>query len=107
MSSESPQEIMARVAPEFSALTKDFLWGSIWERPGLATRDKYLITITTMVALARIEQLDIYLELGLKNGLSKDEIVAAITHIAFYAGWPTAVSALVHLDTVIEKISSE
>lgn len=106
MSAQTPQEIMAKVAPGFSQLTKDMLWGSIWELPELSKRDKYLVTITTMVALARVEQLEIYLELGLQNGLTKDEIVGAITHIAFYGGWPTAVSGLVHLNSVLEKLDA-
>ena len=106
MATHNPQDVMAKVAPEFSKLTKDLLWGDIWERPGLSKRDKYLVTITTMVALVRVEQLEIYLELGLKHGLTKDEIVAAISHVAFYGGWPAAVSGLTHLNTVLEQLDA-
>ena len=104
MVAKTPQEVMAKVAPQFSGLTKDLLWGRIWELPGLSKRDKCLVTIATMLALARVEQMEIYMELGLQNGLTKDEIVAAITHIAFYGGWPTAVSGIVHLNTVLEGL---
>jgi len=91
------------LAPEFAKLTKDFLFGDIWERPGLSQRDKSLITVTCLVALNRIEQVEFHLKKAFENGLSKEELVAAITHIAFYAGWPTAASAFVHLKKVIDQ----
>jgi 4-carboxymuconolactone decarboxylase len=90
------------IASEFAKLTQDFLFGDIWKRPPLSQRDKSLITITCLVALNRIEQIEFHLKKGLENGLTKDEIVAAITHIAFYAGWPTAASGINHLKKVIE-----
>ena len=91
------------VAPEFEQLTQDFLFGEIWKRPGLSQRDKSLITVTCLVALNRIEQVDFHLEKAFKNGLTKEELVAAITHIAFYAGWPSAASGFVHLKKVIDQ----
>ncbi len=91
------------LAPEFAKLTRDFLFGDIWERPGLSPRDKSLITVTCLVALNRIEQVDFHLKKAFENGLSKEELVAAITHIAFYAGWPTAASGFVHLKKVIDQ----
>jgi 4-carboxymuconolactone decarboxylase len=91
------------LAPEFAKLTQDFLFGDIWERPGLSKRDKSLITVTCLVALNRIEQVEFHLKKAFKNGLTKEELVAAITHIAFYAGWPTAASGLNHLQSVIDK----
>ncbi len=90
------------VAPEFAKLTEEFLFGDIWKRPGLSQRDKSLITVTCLVALNRIEQVDFHLKKAFENGLTKEELVAAITHIAFYAGWPTAASGFVHLKTVLE-----
>ena len=94
---------MAAVAPEFAKLTRDFLFGDIWERPGLSQRDKSLITVTCLVALNRIEQVDFHLKKAFENGLTKEELVAAITHIAFYAGWPTAASGFSHLKKVIDQ----
>jgi len=91
------------VAPEFAKLTQDFLFGDIWKRPGLSQRDKSLITVTCLVALDRIEQVDIHLKKAFENGLTKEELVAAITHIAFYAGWPPAVSGFAHLKKVIDQ----
>ncbi len=91
------------VAPEFAKLTEDLLFSDIWKRPGLSQRDKSLITVTCLVALNRIEQVDIHLKKAFENGLTKEELVAAITHIAFYAGWPTAASAFGHLKKVIDQ----
>ncbi len=91
------------IAPEFAKLTQDFLFDDIWKRPGLSQRDKSLITVTVLVALNRIEQVEFHLKKAFENGLTKEEIVAAITHIAFYAGWPTAASGLNHLKNVLEK----
>ncbi len=91
------------VAPEFAKLTDDFLFGDIWKRPGLSQRDKSLITVTCLVALNRIEQVEFHLKKAFENGLTKEELVAAITHIAFYAGWPTAASGFGHLKTVLDQ----
>ena len=91
------------IAPEFAKLTQDFLFGDIWQRPGLSQRDKSLITVTCLVALNRIEQVEFHLKKALENGLTKEELVAAIMHIAFYAGWPTAASGFSHLKAVIDR----
>jgi 4-carboxymuconolactone decarboxylase len=94
---------MAAVAPEFAKLTQELLFGDIWKRPGLSQRDKSLITVTCLVALNRIEQVEFHLKKAFDNGLTKEELVAAITHIAFYAGWPTAASGFSHLKKVIDQ----
>jgi 4-carboxymuconolactone decarboxylase len=91
------------LAPEFAKLTQDFLFGDIWERSGLSKRDKSLITVTCLVALNRIEQVEFHLAKAFENGLTKEELIAAITHIAFYAGWPTAASGFAHLKKVIDQ----
>ena len=91
------------IAPEFAKLTQDFLFGDIWNRPGLSQRDNSLITVACLVALNRIEQVDFHLKKAFDNGLTKEELVAAITHIAFYAGWPTAASGFAHLKKVVDQ----
>ena len=91
------------IAPEFAKLTEEFLFGDIWKRPGLSQRDKSLITVTCLVALNRIEQVEFHLKKAFENGLTKEELVAAVTHIAFYAGWPTAASGFSHLKKVIDQ----
>ncbi len=95
---------MKAVAPEFAKLTQDLLFDDIWKRPGLSPRDKSLITVTCLVALNRIEQVEFHLRKAFENGLTKDELVAAITHIAFYAGWPTAASGFAHLKKAIDDM---
>ena len=91
------------IAPEFAQLTQDFLFGDIWKRHGLSQRDKSLITVTCLVALNRIEQVEFHLKKAFENGLTKEELVAAITHIAFYAGWPTAASGFSHLKKMLDQ----
>ncbi len=87
------QRLIGDVAPKLAQLTDDVLFGDVWERPGLSKRDRSLITVATLVALNRTEQLPGHLQRALDNGLSKDELVEVITHLAFYSGWPTAMSA--------------
>lgn len=72
--------------------TQDYLFGDIWERPGLSKRDRSAITIAVNTALYRTEQLRTHINRGLDNGLSKEEIVEIITHVTFYGGWPTGVN---------------
>lgn len=95
-----PQKPVARgligdVAPKLVELTEQVLFGDVWERPGLAKRDRSLITVASLVALNRTEQLRFHLEFALENGVTRDEIVEVITHLAFYSGWPTAMSAMI------------
>jgi 4-carboxymuconolactone decarboxylase len=91
------------LAPDYAQLTQDVLFGDVWKRPPLSPRDKSLITVTCLVALNRTEQVEFHLKKALENGLTKEELVAAITHIAFYAGWPTAASGISHLKKVLEQ----
>jgi 4-carboxymuconolactone decarboxylase len=87
-------ESLADIAPKLSELTKQVLFGDVWERPGLSKRDRSLITVSTLVALNRTEQLRVHLKRALENGVTKDELIELITHLAFYSGWPTAMSAV-------------
>jgi len=91
------------LAPDYAQLTQDVLFDDVWKRPPLSPRDKSLITVTVLVALNRIEQVEFHLKKAMENGLAKEELAAAITHIAFYAGWPTAASGLNHLKKVIDQ----
>jgi 4-carboxymuconolactone decarboxylase len=89
------QKLVGDLAPTFVSLTDDVLFGQVWARPELSPRDRSLITISSLVSAGNVAQLEGHIPLGLANGLTQDEIVEAITHVAFYAGWPKAVSALV------------
>src|SRR5574342_1051832 len=91
------------LAPDYAQLTQGVLFGDVWKRPPLSQRDKSLITVTCLVALDRIEQVEFHLKKAFENGLTKEELSAAITHIAFYAGWPTAASGFSHLKKVLDR----
>lgn len=89
-------------APKLIELTDNVLFGDVWERPGLAKRDRSLITVAALIALNRTEQLRGHLERALGNGVTKEEIIEVITHLAFYSGWPTAMSAALLAKDVLE-----
>ena len=82
------------VAPKLVDLTEKVLFGDIWERPGLSKRDRSVITVSALVVMNRTEQLPFHLGRALENGVTKDELVELITHLAFYSGRPTAMSAI-------------
>ena len=70
------------------------LFGDVWARPGLSPRDRSLATVSALIALNRPDQLRSHMALARDNGVSKEELVEVLTHLAFYAGWPNAVSAV-------------
>lgn len=82
------------IAPKLADLTEQVLFGDVWERPGLSKRDRSLITVATLVALNRTEQLPGHLRRALANGVTQGELIELMTHLAFYSGWPTAISAV-------------
>ena len=71
----------------------DVVYGDLWERKGLSKRDRSLITVAALIATYRPEQLESHLTRAIGNGVTQDEITEVITHLAFYAGWPSAMSA--------------
>ncbi len=87
------QQLMGDIAPKLAELTDEVLFGDIWERPGLSKRDRSLVTISALIAMNRPDQLRSHIALGRQHGLTQPEIVEAITQLAFYAGWPSAVTA--------------
>ncbi|MEU5725608.1 carboxymuconolactone decarboxylase family protein [Micromonospora sp. NPDC047738] len=92
---QSPaRKMLGDFAPKLVSLTDDVLFADVWERADLAPRDRSLITIAALVAGGNSEQLPFHLNLGKQNGLTQAEIVEAITHLAFYTGWPQAMSAI-------------
>ena len=81
-------------APKFFELTDNVLFGDVRERPGLSKRDRSLITVAALVALNRPDQLRFHLGRAVENGATQEELVEAFTHLAFYAGWPSAITAI-------------
>ena len=88
------QQLLGDIALALADLTDDVLYGQVWADPALSPRDRSLVTVRALVALDRPDQLRSHLGLALRNGATEDEVVAAITHLAFYAGWPSAVTAV-------------
>ncbi|HUI06039.1 MAG TPA: carboxymuconolactone decarboxylase family protein [Verrucomicrobiae bacterium] len=91
----SAAEIMlGGFAPKLVELTDQVLFGDIWERKELSKRDRSLITVAALVALNRPDQLRFHLDRAIENGVKEQELIEAITHLAFYAGWPSAMTAI-------------
>jgi len=88
------QKLFGDIAPKFAELTDDVLFGDVWARPGLSARDRSLATVSALIAMNRPDQLRAHLLIARKNGLTEEELIEAITHLAFYAGWPSAVTAI-------------
>ena len=97
------QKLLGDIAPKLADLTDDVLFGDVWERPELSKRDRSLATVAALVALNRPDQLRFHLARALENGLKKEELVEVITHLAFYAGWPSAVTAVATAREVFSK----
>jgi 4-carboxymuconolactone decarboxylase len=87
-----PRE-MGDVVPALAGYTRNVLLGDLWRRPGLAPRDRSLVTIAALIAEGRSDQLAFYIGRGMRSGLTRSEISEVITHLAFYVGWPRAMSA--------------
>ncbi len=88
------QKIMGDVAPKLAELTDRVLFGDVWQRPGLSQRDRSLITVAALIAMNRPEQLRSHMARARANGVTREEIAEIITHLAFYTGWPNAITAV-------------
>lgn len=96
MAKAPPSAQRDRIKAEFPALvdyTNDIIYGDLWERPALSKRDRSLITVAALVASHRPMQLKTHIRRALDNGVTKEEIAEIVTHMAFYAGWPVAMTA--------------
>lgn len=90
-------QMFGDIAPKFVELSDEVLFGDIWERPELSPRDRSLITCAALIVLGRSEQQPHHFQRALNNGLTIEQLSEAATHLAFYSGWPTTVSALARL----------
>jgi 4-carboxymuconolactone decarboxylase len=88
------QQLVGDVAPKLAELTDSVLFGDVWKRPGLSPRDRSLVTVSALIAMNRPDQLRSHLAIARTNGLTEEQLSEAITHLAFYAGWPSAFSAV-------------
>ena len=88
------QKGIGALAPKLASLTDEVLFGDVWERPELGKRERSLITVAALVAVNRPEQLRFHLTRAIENGVTQQELIEVITHLAFYCGWPLAFSAM-------------
>lgn len=91
------------IAPALAEYTDAVLFGDVWKRPGLSPRDRSLVTVAALVAGYRTNELPFHLQRALDNGVTRDELIELITHLAFYSGWPTASSAI----TIARRVFAE
>jgi 4-carboxymuconolactone decarboxylase len=89
-----PSPDVLHITPQLYAYTTDLLFGEVWRRPDLAPRDRSLITLAALVASGQTAQMTGHIKLALDNGVKPSEITGLITHLAFYSGWPNAMSAV-------------
>jgi 4-carboxymuconolactone decarboxylase len=97
------EKMIGDFAPKLVELTDRVLFGDVWERKELSKRDRSLITVAALIALNRPDQLRFHLNKAVENGLKKEELIEVITHLAFYAGWPNAMSAIMIAKEVFSK----
>ena len=88
------QKLMGDIAPKLADLTDKVLFEDVWARPQLSRRDRSLATVAALIAMNRPDQLRSHLALARANGLTEQELIEGITHLAFYSGWPNAVTAV-------------
>ncbi|MFF7196141.1 carboxymuconolactone decarboxylase family protein [Streptomyces sp. NPDC008079] len=89
-----PRQQFGDIAPALAGYTEDVLFGQVWVDPDLSPRDRSLVTVASLISSGSTEQLAFHLGRARENGLSDKELIATVTHLAFYAGWPKAMSAL-------------
>ena len=85
---------IGELSPKLVDLTENVLFGDVWERPQLSKRDRSLITCAALIATGKTEQMDFHFPNAIKNGVTQEELIEVITHLAFYVGWPSAMSAV-------------
>jgi len=89
------RKLLGDLFPKLAELSDDVLFGDVWERSQLSKRDRSLVTCAALVALGKTEQMGFHFPRAIENGVTKEELVELITHMAFYGGWPNAMSAAI------------
>ncbi len=97
------EQLFGKVAPGLVQNTTEVLFRDLWLRPDLATRDRSLVTVSALIASGQVAQITYHLNRAMDNGLTQQQAGEVVTHLAFYAGWPNAFSALPVLKDVFEK----
>ena len=97
------QRLIGDFSPKLVELTDEVLFGDVWARPQLSPRDRSLVTVSALIAMNRPDQLRSHLARARDNGVTQEELVETITHLAFYAGWPSAITAVTVAKEVFEN----
>ena len=97
------EQLFGAVAPGVLQYTTDLLFRDLWLRPGLAPRDRSLVTVSALIATGQVAQIPYHLNRAMDNGLTHGEAAEALTHLAFYVGWPNVFSTLPVAKDVFEK----
>lgn len=98
----TPSETFSRL----NEVTVEHLFGDIWTRPGLALRDRSLITCAVLTALGKELQLKVHMKGALNIGISREEILEMMVHLAHYSGWPTAVNGTRVAEEVFKEVDA-
>jgi 4-carboxymuconolactone decarboxylase len=88
------QKMLGDFSPKLVEITDNVLFDDVWERPELSKRDRSLVTVTALIVGGNTEQLPFHLKRAKENGVTESELIETITHLAFYSGWPKAMSAI-------------
>ena len=97
------QQLMGDFAPKLAELTDEVLFGDVWQRAELSPRDRSLVTVAALIANGNTAQLTSHLKLAKTNGLTESELAEVMIHLAFYTGWPRAISAILVAKEVFGK----
>jgi 4-carboxymuconolactone decarboxylase len=97
------QKTIRDVAPRLAQLTDNVPFGDVWERAELSRRDRSLITCAALVATGKTEQMSFHFPRALDNGVTQEELIETITHLAFHVGWPNAMSAVTRARELFAK----
>jgi 4-carboxymuconolactone decarboxylase len=100
---KAAEKMMGEFAPKLAEFTDEVLFGDLWERPQLSRRDRCLITCAALVATGKTDQMGFHFPFAIENGVKQEELVELITHLAFYVGWPNAISAVMRARELIRK----
>jgi len=100
----SARKRIGEFAPKLAALTDDVLFGDVWERPGLSKRDRSLITVAALIALYRTNEMAAHMGAAVDHGVTVDELIETITHLAFYTSWPNAQTAITTAKQLFEGV---
>lgn len=100
---QAARQMFGDIAPKLAELSDDVLFGDVWERPQLSKRDRSMITCAVLVAMGKTEQMNSHFPRAMQNGVTQEEIIELITHVAFYGGWPSAVSAALRAKEIFGK----